>query len=410
MRKPKTYILSLLCLFCFNEVIAQSNDYYYENQTRYGTFRNYVNGGSKLVSGIDYAGEIAKSQEESKRREEERQRQRQLELERMGKTSNNNQVTQSAVQNDVRFETLKYPSGNTYTGKTLNGEPSGEGTFTFAESGQVMKGWFSNGQPNGIMTITGKNYVQTGKFENGKPVGDQRYDFDDGVTKLTEIRNMETGVATVQYPDNTYFSGISDENGKYLKGKVKYKSGITFDGDYKNGSPYRGVWEKEGRLMIGEFGESTTGLYLKFGYHYDPETNVQTYGSFSPEMKRIDYSRTVTSDDIIQHYIYGENETQIYRFIQYPSGDILSLKANQEGYDYLGIYYTAATNELDPVIYNKKEGIQDISPDNPLYEKAKNYSREVAPAINAGKKEYEAKLAQVQSYFDSYSSDASSGQ
>ncbi len=109
-----------------------------------------------------------------------------------------------------------------------------------------MKGEFKNGQANGMMTITDKYYVQTGKFVNGKPVGDQRYDFDDGVTKLTEIRNMETGASSVQYPDKTSFSGTSDENGKYLKGKVKYTSGITFDGDYKNGRPYRGVWEKMG--------------------------------------------------------------------------------------------------------------------------------------------------------------------
>lgn len=30
----------------FSLVQAQQKDYYYENQTRYGTFRNYVNGGS----------------------------------------------------------------------------------------------------------------------------------------------------------------------------------------------------------------------------------------------------------------------------------------------------------------------------------------------------------------------------
>lgn len=34
----------------FSLVQAQQKDYYYENQTRYGTFRNYVNGGSRLVT------------------------------------------------------------------------------------------------------------------------------------------------------------------------------------------------------------------------------------------------------------------------------------------------------------------------------------------------------------------------
>lgn len=391
-------------LVAFSQVQAQQKDYYYENQTRYGTFRNYVNGGSKLVSGMDYAAEMAKSQEEARQMTAERQRQRQLELERMRNSSGNSQATENRQPaNDVRFETLKYPNGDTYIGNTLNAEPHGEGTHTFARDGRVMKGEFKNGEANGMMTLTDKYYVQTGRFVNGLPVGDQRYDYDDGETKLVEIRNMETGASTVEYPDRTSFSGISDENGKYLKGKVLYTSGITFDGDYRNGRPYRGIWEKDGRVMIGEFGEATpTELYLKFGYHYDPKYNEQTYGSFAPGMKRIGYSRKVSPDKTVQHYIYGENETEIYVYVQFPSGNLLSLKANQDGYEYLGTYYKAATNELEPVIYSKKNGVQVIPADNPLAEKSKAYSREVAPAINAGKLQYEAKLKEVEPYIAQY--------
>lgn len=410
MRKPKTYILPFLCLICFNEVIAQSKDYYYENQTRYGTFRNYVNGGSKLVSGRDYAAEMAKSQEEARQMAAERQRQRQIELERMRNSSNSNQTnTNYTPANDVRFETLKYPNGDTYIGNTLNAEPHGEGTHTFVRDGRVMKGEFKNGLANGMMTITDKYYVQTGKFVDGLPVGDQRYDYDDGETKLVEIRNMETGASSVEYPDRTSFSGISDENGKYLKGKVKYTSGITFDGDFLNGSPYRGVWEHDGRIMIGEFGDVTSSqIYLKFGYHYDPKTKTQIYGSFTPEMKRIGYARAVRPDNTVQHFIYGENETEIYVFNQFPSGNILTLKANQDGYDYVGTLYTAATNELEPVSYTKPNGPQVIAATDPLAEKAFSYSREVAPAINAGKHDYETKLVELQPYFDAYNSGTSS--
>lgn len=155
--------------------------------------------------------------------------------------------------------------------------------------------------------------------------------------------------------------------------------------------------------MIGEFGEATpTELYLKFGYHYDPKYNEQTYGSFAPGMKRIGYSRKVSPDKTVQHYIYGENETEIYVYVQFPSGNLLSLKANQDGYEYLGTYYKAATNELEPVIYSKKNGVQVIPADNPLAEKSKAYSREVAPAINAGKLQYEAKLKEVEPYIAQY--------
>lgn len=155
--------------------------------------------------------------------------------------------------------------------------------------------------------------------------------------------------------------------------------------------------------MIGEFGESTpTELYLKFGYHYDPETTDKTYGSFTPGMKRIGYSRTVTANNKVQHEIYGENETIMYVYVQYPSGNILSVKAKQDGYDYIGTYYDVATNNLDPVIWDRKSGILDIPANDPLAEKAMAYSREVAPAINAGKQEYEAKLKEVEPYIEAY--------
>lgn len=410
MKNRTIYSFVIIGLLTSSHLKAQQKDYYYENQTRYGTFRNYVNGGSKLISGRDYAGEMATSYQEAKRMTAEREKQRKIELDRMRNTSGTKQTSENQQsENDVRFETLKFPSGNTYTGKTLNGEPHGEGAVTFASDGRVMKGQFRYGQADGMMTITDKLYVQTGKFVNGKPVGDQRYEFDDGNTKLVEIKNMETGASTVQYPDRTSFSGISDENGKYLKGKVLYRSGITFDGDYKNGRPFRGVWEKEGRIMIGEFAEATqTEIYLRFGYHYDPVSSNVTYGSFSPGMKRIGYSRIERPNNSVQHEIYGENETIIYVYVQFASGNILSVKAKQDGYDYVGTLYDAATNNLDPVIWDKKSGIKTIPVNDPLADKAKAYSKEVAPAINAGKHEFEAKWKVVEPYITAYNNNTTS--
>ncbi|RYZ46128.1 MAG: hypothetical protein EOP49_23885, partial [Sphingobacteriales bacterium] len=68
--------------------LAQSKNYYYDQTTRYGTFRHYSNGGSKLVSGRDYAAEMAASQREAAQMAEERARQRQKELERMRNEQN----------------------------------------------------------------------------------------------------------------------------------------------------------------------------------------------------------------------------------------------------------------------------------------------------------------------------------
>ncbi|MDX5320899.1 MAG: hypothetical protein LPK45_07315, partial [Bacteroidota bacterium] len=76
-------------LFLFIALIAsaasaQNTNWYYDQSTRYGTFRHYQNGGTKLISGIDYAGELAESYRAAARAKEERERQRLIEMERMG--------------------------------------------------------------------------------------------------------------------------------------------------------------------------------------------------------------------------------------------------------------------------------------------------------------------------------------
>jgi len=62
--------LVLLSLPVF--VAAQRSETYYDYQTRYGTFRSYSNGGSKMISGIDYAAQQAQAQEATARARRER--------------------------------------------------------------------------------------------------------------------------------------------------------------------------------------------------------------------------------------------------------------------------------------------------------------------------------------------------
>lgn len=95
------FALSILTVCCASAATAQQSNFYYEHQTRYGTFRHYENGGAVLVSGRNYAGEIAAAQQEGQRMTEERQRQRQIELERMRKAQypNSNTNQHSVVKN-----------------------------------------------------------------------------------------------------------------------------------------------------------------------------------------------------------------------------------------------------------------------------------------------------------------------
>ncbi len=59
----RTLVLSLL-LIGSSLVKAQQSNFYTVHHSRYGTFHHYENGGARLVSGIDYAAQIAASQKE----------------------------------------------------------------------------------------------------------------------------------------------------------------------------------------------------------------------------------------------------------------------------------------------------------------------------------------------------------
>lgn len=412
MKLLKYSIVSLIVCCCF-AATAQDVVSYYLNKKHYGTYR-IPNKSSKTYA-LDYTlSEIARKQIEGRISDEKK---------RLGIKDDNlddyyayygtaadDDEPKSTSRNkpstgpDKRYETLRWKNGDVYIGNTLNTMPHGLGTIKFASNGMIMKGEFNDGKANGMMEIIGKNYVQKGKFVNNNPVGEQRYEFNDGKQNFVEIRDVDKGTTTIQYADKSGFSGIVDDQGEYIKGKMLYESGITFDGDFANGRPHKGIWQKKGRTMIGEFGENeeTTNLYLKYGFHFSPEEKTFTFGHFDKNMKRINYVRQVTSDNTVTHFIYGPNETEIYVFVHFHSGSAFWLKANQVGDDYLGTRYNKDTQEIEAILYSKANGIQQLNKDHALYEKAILCSKEVTPAINAGKKDFEQKVAPFTKMIDDW--------
>jgi hypothetical protein len=85
----RLFLFQILIAFGALTASAQSTNWYYEQSTRYGTFRHYSNGGSKLVTTFrgerDYAAEMAEAQQKGRQRASEIERQRQIEYERMRK-------------------------------------------------------------------------------------------------------------------------------------------------------------------------------------------------------------------------------------------------------------------------------------------------------------------------------------
>ena len=414
MKLLKYTIVSLIFCSCFH-AHAQDGVSYYFNKKYYGTYRT-ANKSSKTFA-LDYQlSEITRKQIEGKIIDEKRRLGIKIDYsddyysyygtaaddeEEVPKSTSTNKPSSGS---DKRYETLRWKNGDIYIGNTLNTMPHGLGTIKFASNGMVMQGEFNNGKANGFMEITGKNYVQKGKFVNDNPVGVQRYEFNDGKQNFVEIRDLDKGTTTIQYADKSSFSGKVDDQGEYINGKIIYKSGITFEGNFANGRPYTGIWQHEGRTMIGEFGENeeTKNLYLKYGFHFSPKDKFITFGHFDKNMKRINYVRQVSADNTVTHFIYGDNETEVYVFVHFASGTAFWLKANQVGNDYLGTRYNPDTEEIEAIIYSKTNGIQQLNKDHALYEKAIQCGKEVTPAINAGKKDFEQKVAPFTSTIDNW--------
>ena len=412
--KLSKYSIVILFVSSFFCATAQDGISYYFNKQYYGTYRT-PNPSSKTFALDIQLSEITRMQIEGRIRDEKRRlgfKDDNLDdyYAYYGTAADEDEIPKSTSTNkpsnapDKRYEALRWNNGDFYLGNTLNTMPHGLGTIKFASNGLIMKGEFNDGKANGLMEITGKDYVQKGKFVNNNPVGVQRYEFNDGKQNFVEIRDLDNGTTTIQYSDKSSFSGIVDDQGEYIKGKMLYKSGITFDGDFANGRPHKGIWQNEGRTMIGEFGENdeTKNLYLKYGFHFSPKDELITFGHFNKSMKRINYVRQVSADNKVTHFIYGDNETEIYVFVHFPSGSAYWLKANQVGNDYLGTRYNKDTEEIEAILYSKVNGVQQLNKDHALYEKAILCSKEVTPAINAGKKEFEQKVSPFTKMIDDW--------
>ena len=118
-----------------------------------------------------------------------------------------------------------------YVGQIENGEPNGQGTFTFSD-GRKYEGEWENGDRHGQGTFTspeGDKYE--GDFKEGKRHGQGTYTYPDGEKYVGEFKDGK-------------------ENGQ---GTYTWSNGEKYIGEYKDGKPWNGTeYDKNGRI-IGKF-------------------------------------------------------------------------------------------------------------------------------------------------------------
>jgi hypothetical protein len=312
--------------------------------------------------------------------------------------------TKTSCQGDCT-ETLNYNNGDEYIGNTLNGNPHGKGKLKTKAANYEIEGNFSNGQFDGEVTIKGQGYTETGRFNKGKQIGIHTITTQekDGITGTYKMNfdNLENCIYIAT--DGMEFTGTMDEKYYFVKGEIVYGNGTTFSGYFKDNIPYRGVWHKEHRTMVGEFGsnEKTDNLYLKYGYLENANTKTETQGYYSPDMQKVVFQNVTSKDGTVTETIFSAPDIEEYVCVYFKSGNRLYLKANADGNDYIGIQNLVSDpGHSYPIRYNKQDGIMNLSPnETELIAKSNQYANEAKAKTKEGQLKYSNDLKNVDEFF-----------
>ena len=133
-----------------------------------------------------------------------------------------------------------------YSGGFKNGEPDGQGTYTFFQGGRY-EGEFRDGQSNGqgiYFYVGGDKYE--GDFKNGKFEGYGIKETTDGFKVIGEFKNdKKHGYATMYYPSGDIYQG------KFLEGKKNGK-GICKLSQQTLQELEQGEWRRPDNLEKGQ--------------------------------------------------------------------------------------------------------------------------------------------------------------
>lgn len=328
-------------------------------------------------------------------------------LEEAGKNNNGgiSGSTKTSCQGDCT-ETLNYNNGDVYIGNTLNGNPHGKGKLKTKAANYEIEGNFSNGQFDGEVTIKGQGYTETGRFNKGKQIGIHTITTQekDGITGNYKMNFDNLENCTYSATDGMEFTGTMDEKYYFVKGEIVYGNGTSFKGYFKNNNPYRGVWHKEHRTMVGEFGsnEKTDNLYLKYGYLENTNTKTETQGYYSPDMQRVVFQNLTSQDGTVTETTFSAPDVEEYVCVYFKSGNRLYMKANADGNDYIGVQYLVSDpGHPYPIRYSKQDGIVNLKPtETVLITKSSQYANEAKAKTKEWQLKYSNDLKNVDEFFN----------
>jgi hypothetical protein len=221
---------------------------------------------------------------------------------------------------------LDKKDGTTFIGDFVNGKPSSTGKMEYSVNNKngfkEFEGSFVNDIPShGKMTywehclddvlngnifegdfVNGKPYNGTMIYEDGAPFGNAGYTFDDFNDVYVICQNGAS------------FKGIVDENGKRSKGKMTYVDGTSFDGEFKDNIPYKGI-----RVIGNTIFDGTFKKVKENDYCYQIRSLEDRDKGYEGGER---FQGTLTYGDKSVYEGSFENDKPSFGKITYPNGNI----------------------------------------------------------------------------------------
>lgn len=150
-----------------------------------------------------------------------------------------------------------YKNGSYYEGHWKKGQREGQGRFV-SYNGDLFQGEFKNNKAEGKGTLytADTETTYTGSFENDRPHGQGKEEYEDGSFYMGDFREGQmTGKCKFVFKDGGLYQGEVINGVATGKGKYTYKdSNKVYEGDFKNNKKHgNGTLTLDKYTYVGEF-------------------------------------------------------------------------------------------------------------------------------------------------------------
>jgi hypothetical protein len=178
----------------------------------------------------------------------------------------NRDTYNGSIRNEKRHGEGTYTwasSGNVYTGAFVDNARTGEGTYTWASSGDVYTGVFVDGARTGEGTYTwASGDVYTGAFVDGARTGEGTYTFGGNSSWSGDVYTgafvdgNHHGIGTYTWASGDVYTGAFVDGSRTGEGTFTWTNGDVYTGAFVNGaSTGEGTytWASSGDVYTGTF-------------------------------------------------------------------------------------------------------------------------------------------------------------